>query len=46
MTELVQFPSRPADFFDIQDFSNIVIFMDFGGHFKIPVAGTILGPDT
>ena len=46
MTELVQFPSRPADFFDIQDFSNIVIFMDFGGHFKIPVAGTIFGPET
>ena len=46
MTELVQFPSGPADFCDIHDFSNIVVFMDFGGHFKIPVAGTIFGPET
>ena len=46
ITELEQFPSGPADFSDIHDFSKIVVFMDFGGHFKIPATGTILGPET
>ena len=46
MTELEQFQSRPADFSDIRDFSKIVVFMDFGDHFKLPVTGTIFGPKT
>ena len=44
--ELEQFLSGPVDFSDIGNFSKFVVFMNFGGHFKIQVTGTILGPKT
>ena len=40
-TALEQFPSGPVDFSDIRDFSKIAVFMNFDGHFNIPVMGTI-----
>ena len=43
MTGLKQFSFVLADFSDIQNFSKIVVFIDFGVHFKIPAMETILG---